>query len=124
MSQLKNQSNEILSSQPPAAAQTQVNMIYLQFPVTNDPVDRALLDRANDLANLAQLTKANSPSNQALSHLIPDNRISIDPRNQVDCESLERSHDQNDLAFWQENSTFNQTMSSIPDIDKVIRESQ
>ncbi|CAA7016492.1 unnamed protein product [Microthlaspi erraticum] len=124
MSQLKNQSDEILSSQLPATARTVVNGNYQQFPATNDLVDRAQFHRANDPTDLARLTKANSSSNRALSHPISTNRIPVDPRNLLDCESFERFQDQTNLAFWQANSTFNQTMSLIPDIDKVIRETQ
>ncbi|CAA7058152.1 unnamed protein product [Microthlaspi erraticum] len=124
MSQLKNQSDEILSSQLPATARTVVNGNYQQFPATNDLVDRAQFHRANDPTDLARLTKANSSSNQALSHPISTNRIPVDPRNLLDRESFERFQVQTNLAFWQANSTFNQTMSLIPDIDKVIRETQ
>ncbi|CAA7014103.1 unnamed protein product [Microthlaspi erraticum] len=124
MTQLKNQSTEILSSQPPATARTVVNGNYQQFPATNDLVDRAQFHRANDPTDLARLTKANNSSNRALSHPIPANRIPVDPRNLLDCESFERFQDQTNLAFRQANSTFNQAMSSIPDIDKVIRETQ
>ncbi|CAA7036583.1 unnamed protein product [Microthlaspi erraticum] len=116
--------HEILSSQPPATARTVVNGNYQQFPATNDLVDRAQFHRANDPTDLARLTKANNSSNRALSHPIPANRIPVDPRNLLDCESFERFQDQTNLAFRQANSTFNQTMSSIPDIDKVIRETQ
>ncbi|CAA7058096.1 unnamed protein product [Microthlaspi erraticum] len=119
MTQLKNQSTEILSSQPPATARTVVNGNYQQFPATNDLVDRAQFHRANDPTDLARLTKANNSSNRALSHPIPANRIPVDPRNLLDCESFERFQDQTNLAFWQANSTFNQAMSSIPDIDKL-----
>ncbi|CAA7039534.1 unnamed protein product [Microthlaspi erraticum] len=99
MSQLKNQSDEILSSQLPATARTVVNGNYQQFPATNDLVDRAQFHRANDPTDLARLTKANSSSNRALSHPIPANRIPVDPRNLLDCESFERFQDQTNLAF-------------------------
>ncbi|CAA7029298.1 unnamed protein product [Microthlaspi erraticum] len=122
MSQLKNQSDEILSSQLPATARTVVNGNYQQFPATNDLVDRAQFHRANDPTDLARLTKANSSSNQALSHPISTNRIPVDPRNLLDRESFERFQVQTNLAFWQANSTFNQTMSLIPDIDKFSPE--
>ncbi|CAA7062132.1 unnamed protein product, partial [Microthlaspi erraticum] len=62
----------------------------------------------------SSIDKANSSSNRALSHPIPANRIPVDPRNLLDCESFERFQDQTNLAFRQANSTFNQTMSSIP----------
>ncbi|CAA7038317.1 unnamed protein product [Microthlaspi erraticum] len=124
VSQLENQSNEILSSQNPATTQTQVEENYQQFPATNDLVDRAQNHRVYDPTDLAQLTKANSSSNRALSYSIPSNQILVDPRNLLDRESFERFQIQTNLAFRQANSTFNQTMSSIPDIDKVIRETQ
>ncbi|CAA7030121.1 unnamed protein product [Microthlaspi erraticum] len=99
MSQLKNQSDEILSSQLPATARTVVNGNYQQFPATNDLVDRAQFHRANDPTDLARLTKANNSSNQALSHPISTNRIPVDPRNLLDANLSK-------------------------DIDKVIRETQ
>ncbi|CAA7020997.1 unnamed protein product [Microthlaspi erraticum] len=113
-----------LSSQTPATAQTQLNRNYQQFPATNDLVDRAQIHRANNPADPAQLTKANCSLNRALSRPISTNRILVDPRNLVDYEFFERLHDQTNFAFRQANSSFNQAMSSIPDIDKVIRETQ
>ncbi|CAA7033687.1 unnamed protein product [Microthlaspi erraticum] len=101
MSQLKNQSDEILSSQLPATARTVVNGNYQQFAATNDLVDRAQFHRANDPTDLARLTKANSSSNQALSHPISTNRIL----------SIRET-------FW------TGIFRKVPDIDKVIRETQ